>query len=409
MAGVNNAKTSDANQRSNNCADSAWLFGKARDKSDTYNAAMDVVDVCVRGTGIVGHALALSLARRGLRIALLSRAGGDPPAAQDVRAYALNAASVNLLRSLKVWDALPPDAATAVYDMRIHGDAPGAVLEFSAWQQRVAELAWIVDAPVLERELANAVRFSPHVQTTQADVSAPLTALCEGQDSATRERLGIEVERNRYGHRALAARLVSTTPHLGVARQWFGSPDVLALLPIDQPEAGRSWALVWSMPDAQADERMALPPEAFEQALRAATSGAAGSLALVSDRMTWPLARSSANTWSGPGWALLGDAAHQVHPLAGQGLNLGLADVAALTRVLAEREPWRPLGDAKLLRRYARDRAAATWAMGTVTDGLLRLFAGDGQPLRELRNRGLNLVNRTAPLKRWLTGQALGG
>jgi len=115
-----------------------------------------------------------------------------------------------------------------------------------------------------------------------------------------------------------------------------------------------------------------------------------------------------ADGWSGPGWALLGDAAHVVHPLAGQGLNLGLADVATLARVIGEREPWRPIGDERLLRRYARERAAPTWAMGEVTDGLLRLFSHDSSALRELRNRGLTLVNSFPPAKRWLASQALG-
>ena len=104
---------------------------------------------------------------------------------------------------------------------------------------------------------------------------------------------------------------------------------------------------------------------------------------------------------------LLGDAAHVVHPLAGQGLNLGLADVIALARVIAEREPWRGLGDEKLLRRYARERAAPTWAMGRMTDGLLNLFASPQPVAQELRNRGLTLVNHAAPLKRWLAARAM--
>jgi 2-polyprenyl-6-methoxyphenol hydroxylase-like FAD-dependent oxidoreductase len=104
---------------------------------------------------------------------------------------------------------------------------------------------------------------------------------------------------------------------------------------------------------------------------------------------------------------LLGDAAHVVHPLAGQGLNLGLADVAALVEVIRHREPWRALGDEKLLRRYVRQRAAPTWAMGQLTDGLQRLFADDLPLARELRNRGLTLVNHLSPLKRWLTARAL--
>jgi 2-polyprenyl-6-methoxyphenol hydroxylase-like FAD-dependent oxidoreductase len=113
----------------------------------------------------------------------------------------------------------------------------------------------------------------------------------------------------------------------------------------------------------------------------------------------------------GPGWALVGDAAHVVHPLAGQGLNLGLADVACLARVLAERaerEPWRPLGDQRLLERYARERAAPTRAMALLTDGLLHLFASEQPLLKELRNRGLSLLDLAAPLKRTLTSRALG-
>jgi 2-polyprenyl-6-methoxyphenol hydroxylase-like FAD-dependent oxidoreductase len=104
---------------------------------------------------------------------------------------------------------------------------------------------------------------------------------------------------------------------------------------------------------------------------------------------------------------LAGDAAHVVHPLAGQGLNLGLADVVALSAVIAEREPWRGVGDERLLRRYVRQRAAPTWAMTRITDGLLRLFAEPSAPIRELRNNGMSIVNRVAPLKRWLTARAL--
>lgn len=365
-------------------------------------------DVQVLGAGIVGRSLALALARAGLSVALRPEAA-RPPDADDVRAYALNAASVALLRSLKVWDALPADAATAVLDMHVQGDANRSALDFSAWQQHVSALAWITDAALLERELAAAVRFAPHITVVEpgADVRAPLTALCEGKASATREALGIAFERVEYGHRAIAARLTSSQAHQGVARQWFRAPDVLALLPFDAPQPERSYALVWSLPDERAQQLLGLDAPAFEHELMQASGGEAGVLALASPRAAWPLMRATASAWCGPGWVLLGDAAHVVHPLAGQGLNLGLADVAALVEVLRAREPWRGLGDEKLLRRYARERAAPTWAMGQLTDGLLRLFADDLPLARELRNRGLTLVNHLSPLKRWLTARAL--
>lgn len=374
---------------------------------------MKHVDVLVRGAGIVGQSLALSLARLGLQVGLRPdepRAAAGT-AAPDVRAYALNARSVALLKSLKVWDALPAHAATPVFDMHVQGDADGSAIDFSAWEQHAGELAWIVDAPVLERELGAAVRFSPHVQVlsaAQADhVKADLVALCEGKASATRAALGVRFERHDYGHSAIAARLVSSVPHQGTARQWFRAPDVLALLPFDAPEPQRSYALVWSLPRERCAELMALDDEAFAAALMAATRGEAGDLKLASVRAEWPLAIAEASAWCGPGWVLLGDAAHLVHPLAGQGLNLGLADVVALTRVIEAREPWRPLADEKLLRRYVRERALPTWAMGRVTDGLLQLFSQQAPAARELRNRGLGLVNRLTPIKRWLTARAL--
>jgi 2-polyprenyl-6-methoxyphenol hydroxylase-like FAD-dependent oxidoreductase len=161
------------------------------------------------------------------------------------------------------------------------------------------------------------------------------------------------------------------------------------------------------LPRQRADALLALDAAAFELELAAAASGEVGALSLASERAAWPLVVGGAAAWSGPGWVLVGDAAHVVHPLAGQGLNLGLADVAALTAVIAGREPWRALGDERLLRRYERQRAAPTWAMRQMTDGLLRLFAASSAPIRELRNNGMALVNRVPPLKRWLTGRAL--
>ena len=162
-------------------------------------------DVCIRGTGIVGRSLALALSRQGFSVALHG-ADERPKPSEDVRAYALNAASVALLAELKVWGALPEDAATAVYDMHVEGDAPGAAVDFSAWQQGVEALAWIVDAAALEDALAAALRFAPHVQHAgDQPVQAPLTALCEGRDSAGRAERGVQWSLQPYGQRAVAA------------------------------------------------------------------------------------------------------------------------------------------------------------------------------------------------------------
>ncbi|MGQ3050354.1 MAG: FAD-dependent monooxygenase [Roseateles sp.] len=372
---------------------------------------MQSVDVLVRGRGAVGSSLALSLAAQGLTVGLAGTV--EAPRADDVRAYALNAASVALLRELKVWDGLPVDAVCAVYDMVICGDAadgrPAGRLSFSAWQQGLRELAVIVDAAALDAQLATALRFSPHVRNVDPGTRAALTALCEGRESAARDALGVEFKPKAYGHRALATRLVADRPHQGVARQWFGAGgEVLALLPFERPTPAQSFGLVWSCAEDRAQALRAMPQADFERELAAATVGAAGALTLAGERATWPLALARAGAVSGPGWAVLGDAAHLVHPLAGQGLNLGLADVAALSQVLAAREPWRPLGDERLLRRYARERLAPTLAMGELTDALQRLFAHPSQAARGLRNGGLDALNQLTPVKRWLTQRALG-
>jgi len=369
---------------------------------------MQSFDVEVRGAGIVGKTLALALAALGVDVALR---GKPTLAVDDVRAYALNRSSIALLRRVGAWDALAADAKTAVHDMVVRGDATGARVEFSAWQQCVAELAVITDAGALEHALESALAAAAHVTRVDLDavVDATLVTHCEGRAAATLAALGEATlfERNDTGQHAIAARVVSSLPHRRVARQWFRSPDVLALLPFDRPERERSYALVWSLPRERADELLALAAADFERELADAVASDVGALSLASQRAAWPLVVGGAESWSGPGWVLVGDAAHVVHPLAGQGLNLGLADVAALSAVIAGREPWRALGDERLLRRYQRQRAAPTWAMRQMTDGLLRLFAASSAPVRELRNNGMGLVDRVSPLKRWLTARAL--
>ncbi len=364
------------------------------------------VDVLIRGDGAVGRSLALALSHQGLRVGLQGRAQARP---QDVRAYALNAGAQALLRRLKVWDSLPPEAKTPVQDMQVFGDQEGGRLNFSAWQAHLAELAVIVDAAELDAALDAALRFAPHVQRVDGELPHALLALCEGREARGLEAHGIQVERRAYGHHALATRWVSDVPHQGRAWQWFGAGgDVLALLPLDRPTPGHSYAMVWSQPAEDALRRAALSPEALAAELQAASHQRVGHLQQVGAAQTWPLSLLRATPTVRPGLALLGDCAHQVHPLAGQGLNLGLADVAALAEVLAAREPWRPLGDLTLLRRYERQRALDTWMMATVTDGLWHGFAHGAPWARVARNQGLALVDALGPLKRWFTQQALG-
>ena len=367
-------------------------------------------DVCIRGDGVVGRTLALLLARERLRVALVTRPERNPgaqataEAPADVRAYALNIASRQVLETLRVWPEAP--FATAVLEMQVWGDH-GGKLDFSAHDVGQDALAWIVDVPALEQQLMQAVRFQSHIETVQAPVQAALTVICEGQKSSSRDEFGAHWTVKPYPQKAIAARLESDQPHGGVARQWFSHGDILALLPLSGAD-GNSVALVWSVSTERAVLLEKLPAPAFCEALQAVCGQEAGVLRLSSERASWPLALSNADHWVGPGWALAGDAAHTVHPLAGQGLNLGLADAACLAKVMAAREYWRGLGDEKLLRRYERARKADVATMDAVTDGLHGLFAQTDSRWQALRNWGMKGFARSALLKNWVARHAAG-
>ena len=367
-------------------------------------------DVCIRGDGVVGRSVALLLAKERLKVALVTQSASPRPVdiredvREDIRAFALNSTSKQLLESLRVW----PDAsyATPVSAMQVWGD-DGGKLEFNAQTSGQDALTWIVDVPELQTQLQQACGYQSAIEAVAEPVSAPLTIICEGQKSSSRNHLTTQWTRKPYAQKAIAARLTSSVPHSGIARQWFANGEVLALLPMGGSQ-GNSLALVWSVTDEHAALLDRLPPEEFCAALSTASQARAGELQLTSERASWPLALSSAERWTGPGWALAGDAAHAVHPLAGQGLNLGLADAACLAGVLASREYWRGLGDEKLLRRYERARKADVAAISLVTDGLQNLFAQTAPGWQTARNWGMNGLAASTPLKNWLAQRAAG-
>ena len=301
----------------------------------------------------------------------------------------------------------------AVQAMLVQG-ADGAALRFDAGAQGVEALNWIVDVPALEARLAEAVRYQPLIEERAEPVAAPLTVVCEGRASQTREALGVAFDVTPYPQHALALRLRCAEPHGQAARQWFEEGRILAFLPLGGPD-GREVAVVWSVPADELPALQALDDAALADRLYAASHGALGALTVSSPRASWALQLARAARWVGPvpgqpgqSWALAGDAAHAMHPLAGQGLNVGLADVAELARVLAAREYWRPLSDLKLLRRYERARQADVRLMQGVTDGLQQLYWRQESWLALARNWGLRGFNASGPLKHWLARQAMG-
>ena len=375
-------------------------------------------DICIRGAGIVGRTLALHLAGKQLRVALCApgAAQAAKPAqdtasathSRDVRAYALNAASRALLEAVRCWPKEP--YSTVVQAMQVYGDEGGAV-RFTATEQGTDALNWIVDVPALESRLEEAVHFQPLIEVCDTPQKAALTVVCEGKTSATRSEWGVEWDVTPYGQWALAARVQCEKPHEQIARQWFSAGEILALLPLGGAQ-GKVCAVVWSVSPERAQALQADGEDAFCSALALASHHQLGALSLTSQRGIWPLQQALARRWCGTAeagaWVLAGDAAHNVHPLAGQGLNLGLGDVAELVQVLSSRPYWRSVGDMRLLRAYERARKADFALIGNTGDAIQQLFANPHPALQSLRNWGMNQFGHSGPFKHWVTQRAMG-
>lgn len=377
-----------------------------------YNDLMVApLDVCIRGAGIVGRTLALLLARQGLHVALVAPAEYVRREA-DVRAYAISPRNQRLLADLRCW--LPETEATPVRAMEVHGDGHGAV-HFDADRLRIPALNWIVDVPALEQRLAEACGYQSTLETVNAPVPAPLTVICEGRASQTRAALGVDFETTSYDQQAVATRLTCEHAHGQRARQWF-TPDgeILAFLPMGGAN-GHDVAVVWAARPEQAQAASGWTDAELAAHLHTLSGGALGALEIKGARGSWPLTVGQAARWVGAipdtkdqAFALAGDAAHAMHPLAGQGLNTGLADVAVLAAVLAAREDWRPLHDRRLLRRYARARQGDWQRMRWATDGLQQLFTHPAPLAGVLRNWGMALFDNSGPLKHRVARLAMG-
>jgi ubiquinone biosynthesis UbiH/UbiF/VisC/COQ6 family hydroxylase len=294
--------------------------------------------------------------------------------------------------------------------MQVNGDAGGEV-NFSANNLAVPALTWIVDVPALEAQLRDAVRFQSHIDLLDAPRPATLTVVCEGRASTTRAEFGVDFDATRYPQHAIAARLSCEKPHDQVARQWFRGDDILAFLPVDGAQ-GQAVGIVWSAPDARTPDLLVMDEYAFCAQVEAMSAGCLGKLSLTSPRKAWALQSAQASRWigvaNGQSWALAGDAAHNVHPLAGQGLNLGLGDVAELAAVVHSRASWRPVNDVRLLRHYERARRAEVTTTDAAMTFLQQLFAKHGDGWEKLRNWGMQGFEHSGITKQWAARQAMG-
>ena len=390
------------------------------------NASIERRDVLIAGAGLVGLSLAAALARAGLTVALLDR-NGMPPAADpdtwDARVYAISPGSASFLSRLGAWQSLSCERIAAIESMRIVGDS-GATLGFSAYELGERALAWIVEERALRAALLRAVHTPGVDLITGARFAAlgwsasegtllledgrrfagRLVVGADGLNSWVRQSAGIVAEPRSYGQQGVVANFDCDVAHHGCARQWFRADGgVLAWLPLP----GRRVSIVWSAPDALAQELMTLPPDAFAARVAEAGDNALGGMRLITPPAAFPLASLRLPTSIAHRLALVGDAAHGIHPLAGQGVNLGFGDAEALAGVLADRGPVADAGAPILLERFARRRAEPVLAMHVVTDGLVRMFGPRTPWLRTLRNAGLAAVDRLPVVKRALAHNAL--
>jgi 2-octaprenylphenol hydroxylase len=383
-------------------------------------------DLIIAGGGPVGASLAR--AAGGLSVALVANerpAGCTPEGGFDARVYALSPGNVAFLRDLRAWQAIEPQRLTPVHAMEVFGDDGASALRFDAYRAGVPELAWIVEDCALQQALWRVLEaretleiFAPaQCERLEASHDGASLRLADGRQlrgrlvvgadgarSVIRRDAGIDAVESGYGQSAVVANFECVRPHGNAARQWFLEAGVLALLPLP----GQRVSMVWSLPEPEAARLASLPREAFEQEVARASRGSLGELGLLGAPRSFPLRRLAAKKLVAPRVALAGDAAHVIHPLAGQGLNLGLQDARALAAVLAGREPVRDPGDLRLLRRYERARAEPILSMDFMVDALFRLFGSKGSVAARMRNSGLNLVDRVPVLKHVLMRQAMG-
>ena len=391
-------------------------------------------DVAIVGGGMVGATLALLLAE-GARIAperivIIEPNTVAPPRSGEpiqLRVSAISPVNRSRLAELGVWQALDANRIASyermvVWHESVPPDSPD-VLRFDAAEAGEPDLGCIVENAALQAQLlaactargiaqlagrvqalhvgAEGVRIDHGAQSLQAE----LVVGADGAASAVREMLGMSVGQRDYGQRAIVATVRGERSHGGAAWQRFLSTGPLALLPLP----GGACSIVWSATQDRAAQLLALAPEEFAAQLTEASAGVLGRLQLTSERAAFPLRRLAAHRYVQPRVALVGDAAHVIHPLAGQGVNQGLEDAAALAAVLAARPARESPGALSALRRYERERRAGNALVGGVVDGLDRLFTGSsGLPAWAARE-GLALVARSRQARGLLVRQAVTG
>jgi ubiquinone biosynthesis UbiH/UbiF/VisC/COQ6 family hydroxylase len=384
-------------------------------------------DIVIIGGGLVGASLAAALGRSGLSLALvegrpLQPAGETSADDWDSRIYAISPGCRGFLEQSGAWSFLDASRVAPVEEMRVFGDG-GAELKFSAYQMGAPELACILESRELQGAIWQALRQQDNLElicpakcasleiTPDAamlaledgrKVRAKLVVGADGRDSWVRNQVGISAAPVDYRQHGVVANFTIERAHRGIAYQWFQPDGILALLPLP----GNRVSMVWSVSPEKSAELLALTHEELCARVSVASQGTLGELKVITPPAAFPLRLLVLPQISAPRVALIGDAAHNMHPLAGQGVNTGFRDARQLAQVLLERGGFSDCGDAQLLRRYDRKRKEDIYSMQATTYGLKHLFNNDDPLLKTLRNAGLNATNHLVPLKKMLMQHA---
>ncbi len=385
-------------------------------------------DVLIVGGGMVGAALACALGNSSLKVALLDRA---PPAAPDKdydqRASAITLASQTFFENVGAWDGMVRRRVSPVREMQVWSEGGSGAIHFNAAEIGEPCLAWIIENSVIQTALIERLHQFTNVHylcpvevadITLADNGAAITLKdgrllqarllvgADGADSEVRRAAGIETQSLNLNQKGIVATVTTEKPHEQIARQRFLATGPLAFLPFDEPH---TCSIVWSADTARADQLLALDDTGFISELQKAFGESLGKIQTIGPRTGFPLALSHAKAYTAPHLALVGDAAHTVHPLAGQGVNLGFLDAATLAEVLLEAAAnQKNIGAHAVLRRYERWRKGDNLAMVSITGGFRYLFSNDLPVVSQLRNWGLSLTDAATPVKNFIMRRASG-
>ncbi|MEW9797263.1 FAD-dependent monooxygenase [Alteromonas sp. CYL-A6] len=389
---------------------------------------MQQVDIAIVGAGMVGLSLAAALEGSGLSVALVSTLPlRQPDTPQwDVRVSAINAANRQALETLGVWCRLNPEKVAAYQHMHVWDKDSFGEIHFDCASMQMPHLGHIVENQALVNALASQVESETVTRVVIARISrilwgseqsmlmldndeviaARLVVGADGANSFIRQQAQLPITFRDYGHTAIVANIRTEKPHNATARQAFTPTGPLALLPMRDPH---SCSIVWSQQTSQANHLLSLDDEAFCQALTAASQSALGVVSLLTARASFPLTMRYAREWVKDGVVLIGDAAHTIHPLAGQGANLGIQDALALASHLKHlQEQGKALSSKRWLRPFERARKNEAAKMIAAMDGFKTLFDGD-DPLKKLvRGIGLAAADSLPGVKEKLVAQAMG-